>query len=482
MSNNHIQTPDWVKDAVFYQVFPDRFATSERVEKPSNLEAWDAPPTVMGFKGGDLLGVAEHLDHLERLGINAIYFNPIFQSAANHRYHTHDYFQVDPLLGGNDAFRELLDQAHARNIRVILDGVFNHASRGFFQFNHILECGPQSPYLDWFTVNAFPVNAYSDEEPNYRAWIGLPALPEFNTANPQVREYIFRIAEYWVNFGIDGWRLDVPFEIDDDAFWQEFRRRVKNANPEAYLVGELWGDSQRWLSGDQFDAQMNYLHQRACIAFFGARTLADLYPGGGFDPLQPIDAAGFTEQVERMLSLYDWEVTSVQMNLLDSHDTARFLTMVGDDKSALKLAMLFTMTMPGAPTIYYGDEVGLSGGYEPESRGGMPWDESCWDHDLLDYIRAAIQLRHDHPTLRRGQYQTVLAEGETAAYLRTLGQARTLVAFNAGDTAQSLVVTLDRPASQTQVLFGQPEQLERQNNTLQLRMPKRSGVVIALDQ
>ncbi|MEL7672767.1 MAG: glycoside hydrolase family 13 protein, partial [Chloroflexota bacterium] len=265
-----IQTPEWVKDAVFYQIFPDRFAKSERVVKPSNLEAWDAPPTVFGFKGGDLLGVEEHLDYLIDLGINAIYFNPIFQSASNHRYHTHDYFQVDPLLGGNDAFRTLLDAAHARGVRVVLDGVFNHCSRGFFQFNHLLECGAQSPYVSWFTAYGFPLNAYDeDHEPNYAAWWNLHALPKFNTDNPQVREFLWNVGEYWVRFGIDGWRLDVPYEIDDDAFWQEFRQRVKGANPDTYIVGEIWRESQRWLQGDQFDAVMNYIFTRATTAFFG---------------------------------------------------------------------------------------------------------------------------------------------------------------------------------------------------------------------
>ena len=297
-----IQTPEWVKDAVFYQIFPDRFARSTRVEKISNLESWDMPPTVYGFKGGDLLGVAEHLDYIADLGINAIYFNPVFQSASNHRYHTHDYYQVDPILGGNNALRELLDAAHARNIRIILDGVFNHASRGFFQFNHLLECGEQSPYLDWFTVKSFPLNAYVyDGKPNYGAWWDLHALPEFNTANPQVREYIFDIAAHWIKFGIDGWRLDVPYEIDDDDFWREFRRRVKGANPDAYIVGEIWHESERWMQGDQFDAVMNYIQTRACIGFFGAESLSPLHPGGGYEQIKPLNAINFAAEIERML-------------------------------------------------------------------------------------------------------------------------------------------------------------------------------------
>jgi cyclomaltodextrinase / maltogenic alpha-amylase / neopullulanase len=189
-------SPEWVHHAVFYQIFPDRFAFSQQVEKPRNLELWDKLPTPQGFKGGDLLGVYERLDYLQDLGINAIYLNPIFQSASNHRYHTHDYLQVDPLLGGDAAFLKLLDEAHKRDLKIILDGVFNHSSRGFFQFNHILETGSSSPYLDWFHVHKFPLHAY-EGAPNYDCWWGLAALPEFNTQNSQVRTLFSK----WQNTG-----------------------------------------------------------------------------------------------------------------------------------------------------------------------------------------------------------------------------------------------------------------------------------------
>ncbi|MBN1563743.1 MAG: glycoside hydrolase family 13 protein [Anaerolineae bacterium] len=478
-----IQTPDWVKDAVFYQIFPDRFASSARVEKPSNLEPWTAPPTVYGFKGGDLLGVVEHLDYLVDLGIKAIYFNPIFQSASNHRYHTHDYYRVDPILGGNEALRELLDAAHARQIRVVLDGVFNHASRGFFQFNHLLECGAQSPYLDWFTVKRFPLNAYEpNAKPNYGAWWNLPALPEFNTANPQVREFIFNVATYWIAFGIDGWRLDVPYEIDDDEFWREFRRRVRNANPDAYIVGEIWHESERWLRGDQFDAVMNYIQTRAAIAFFGAETLSSLKPGGGYDVLQPLAAGDFAAEIERMLALYDWEITTAQMNLLDSHDTPRFVTMVNGDTSALKLAMLFQLTMPGAPTIYYGDEVGLAGGHDPECRGGMPWDQAQWDMDLHAYVRAAVQVRHAYPALRRGSYHTRLAAETSYAFERIVGGDRIMVAFNTAQTPATLRIPLEQSARDARLVLGDGGSVSAnlEGDTLVIQAAPRSGVVVTL--
>ncbi|MBN1963038.1 MAG: glycoside hydrolase family 13 protein, partial [Anaerolineae bacterium] len=409
----------------------------------------------------------------------AIYFNPIFQSASNHRYHTHDYYQVDPILGGNKAFRKLLDAAHGRGMKVVLDGVFNHASRGFFQFNHLLECGAASPYLDWWVADEFPLNAYdpTGAKPNYGAWWDLPALPKLNTDTPAVREFIWSVAEYWVQFGIDGWRLDVPFEIDDDEFWREFRRRVKGANPEAYIVGELWEESHRWLAGDQFDAQMNYLFSRPAIAHFGRETLADLKHGPyAVDPVA--DAAEFAAAIEKTFTLYDWEVVQVQLNLLGSHDTPRYLTMVGEDESALKLGTLCQMTLPGAPCIYYGDELGLIGGYEPECRNAMPWDEvpALMAGDLWRAMRDAAMLRQRHKVLRRGTYTTVFAEGDLLAYRRDLGGQWALVAFNTARTSAPLTVPVP---GDFHVALGQPLAVMREGDTVTLDMPARHGVVLA---
>jgi len=443
----NIETPTWVKDAIFYQIFPDRFAKSDRVPKPANLESWDSPPTRYGFKGGDLLGVAEHLDHLEDLGVNAIYFNPIFQSASNHRYHTHDYYQVDPILGGNAAFGEMLDAAHARGIRVVLDGVFNHASRGLYEFQQTLENGIDSPYLDWFTfdlerlrdekqLEAYPGETRDEgfrrrketlKELGYQAWYQMPALPKLNTDTEAVRQFIFDVARHWIDFGIDGWRLDVPQEIDDDAFWREFRRVVKGANPEAYIVGEIWHDAHRWLHGDQFDAVMNYIFNRACLGFFGGESLDVSQRPGGYQ-LKRMRATEFADDVDDMLDLYNWQVTLAQFNLLSSHDMPRFLTLVREEKRALKLATLFQMTFPGAPCIYYGDEVGMKGGSDPDSRRAFRWDERDWDEDIRTFFGRAIALRHRHPVLRRGKYVRLLADDRQNVYaFARRGKRETLV-------------------------------------------------------
>lgn len=434
-------TPDWVKDAIFYQIFPDRFAKSDAVEKPHHLENWDSPPTTNGFKGGDLIGVIEHLDYLVELGINAIYFCPVFQSTANHRYHTHDYFRVDPILGGDEAFKKLLEAAHARNIRVVIDGVFNHASRGFYYFNHALENGRDSPYLDWFTFTKFPLHAYEDGQQGYAAWWNLKALPKLNTSNPQVREYIMRVAEYWIEQGIDGWRLDVPGDIDDDSFWREFRTRVKAINPEAYIVGEVWHRADRWLVGDQFDAVMNYQFTRAALSFcIGAKhAVKGLTHDLSYGELFEANAKQFADLLEQVQTWYPSEITYAQMNLLDSHDTARFLTIAKEDKRALKMAWLAMLTYPGAPTIYYGDEIGMEGGKDPDCRRSMNWDETTWDKDLLETLKRYIALRKKYRVFRRpGGYARLYAENQVYAFARQLHGETVIVALNSGDKIETI--------------------------------------------
>jgi len=482
-----MEMPDWAADAIFYQVFPDRFARSETVAKPTNLEPWDSPPTRHGFKGGDLLGIAEHLDYLLDLGVTALYLNPIFQSTANHRYHTHDYYQVDPILGGNQALRAFLDRAHQRGMRVILDGVFNHASRGFFQFSHIAENGPASPYVDWFYVNNFPLRPYNARrgKQGYEAWWNLPALPKLNVSTPAVREFLWDVAAYWIEFGADGWRLDVPAEIDDDLFWQEFRRRVRAVNPEAYLVGEIWDDARRWLQGDQFDAVMNYPVARACLGFFvGDRLARGQVAQSGYQQIDTLDASEFAQEIDRVLALYPRPVTEVQLNLLGSHDTPRFKTLARRDDSAYRLSTLFQMTYPGAPCIYYGDEIGMEGKHDPDCRGGFPWDEGQWDLELRSYVQRCIALRTAYGALRRGDFAWLLSGDGVVAYARHLGSETVLIVLNSNRRA----VTLDLPVA------GHLEEGSRVRDAWAdkaarvvggvlpaLTIPSRSGVVLVAD-
>ncbi|MFB8793182.1 MAG: glycoside hydrolase family 13 protein [Microcoleus sp.] len=488
-----IQTPDWVKHAVFYQIFPDRFAKSKQPRKRllQNFmwEEWHEIPTLQGYKGGDLWGVMEQLDYLQDLGINAIYFTPIFQSASNHRYHTHDYYQVDPMLGGNPAFKELLDAAHARNIKIVLDGVFNHASRGFFFFHDILENGPHSPWLDWFKIEGWPLSAYDGNLPaNYVGWDGNRALPEFNHDNPEVREYIMEIAEYWIKFGIDGWRLDVPFEIKTPGFWQEFRERVKAINPEAYIVGEVWEDGREWLDGTQFDGVMNYLFAGPTIAFAaGDRVDLAQIEGRSYRPYPPLFAKEYGDKIQDVLELYPWEIQLTQLNLLASHDTARLITIAGGDKKSVELATLLLLTFPGAPSIYYGDEVGLPGALDPDSRRGFPL-ESDWELDVLDYHKQLIALRHKYCALRTGSYQILLAEGTVYVFARILGDEEIVIAVNVA--TESANISFEAPVTERgrsvksphdKLLFGQGEFVwkgEGETRHLELMLPARSGLIL----
>jgi neopullulanase len=494
-----VDTPAWVRDAVFYQIFPDRFAASQQVPKPGPLEPWDAPPTNHGFKGGDLVGIADHLDYLEDLGVNAIYLTPIFQSASNHRYHTFDYRRVDPLLGDDAALRHLLDLAHGRGMRVILDGVFNHTGRGFWPFHHILENGAGSPYRDWFHIDHDVLEGRREFMPypprdappgtalGYQAWWGLPALPKLNTSNPDVREYLLSVAEHWLRFGIDGWRLDVPGEIDDPPFWQAFRQRCRAIRPDAYLVGEIWITAPDWVAGDRFDALMNYPLAEAILGYVGGSSL-DMGIVHGHNEyrqhVHPLDGAGFAARLVELLGIYEADVVAVQLNLLGSHDAPRVRTVLGGDLAAVRMATLLQFLLPGAPCIYYGDEIGLTGGNDPANRGGFPWDEAHWETDLRAFVRSAIRLRASEAALRHGATSALGAEGPAMAIERRLDPARVVLALNPGDGPLELPVTLDgigagrlEPIPLDGTGDGPPAAVELTDGLGRIPLPPRTGSV-----
>ncbi|HCM41152.1 MAG: hypothetical protein A2070_00410 [Bdellovibrionales bacterium GWC1_52_8] len=448
--------PEWVKSAVFYQIFPDRFAKSETLEKPRGLEPWDSAPTCNGFKGGDLLGATERLDWLVDLGVNAVYLNPIFTSTANHRYHTFDYMSVDPILGGDQSFTTFLNEAHRRGIRVILDGVFNHASRGFYQFNHTLENGKDSPYRDWFHFDEEPLlqgkslRAYPEEPhhaPAYKAWWNLHALPKFNVRNSEARAYLLDCARKWTALGIDGWRLDVPAEIDDRSFWDEFREVVLSINPEAYLVGEIWDESPDWVrDGKPFHAVMNYPLTRALLGFCGGNhlDLPETHRVGSYRSIQPMNAEGFSKVIQRLFEVYGLETLGLQLNLLDSHDTPRFLTSVKGKEEILKQAFLFLCTFPGAPCVYYGDEIGMSGRHDPDCRKSFPWEKESHNHSVLASFRESIALRKQYPVLVSGEFHEIRTQDQEIyafARLGNAGEPAVLVVLNTSDKEKT--VTLD---------------------------------------
>ncbi|MFB9326890.1 alpha-glycosidase [Paenibacillus aurantiacus] len=420
------EPPAWVKDAVFYQIFPERFANGDPSNDPANVEPWGGKPTPSNFFGGDLQGVIDHLDYLSDLGINAIYFCPIFEATTNHKYDTQDYMRVDKHFGTNEKVKELVDACHKRGIRVLLDAVFNHAGATFGPFLDVKEKGAQSEYADWFYVRDWPLRV-ENGIPTYDTFAFEPIMPKLNTENEDVKKYLLGAAKYWIEeIGIDGWRLDVANEVDHQ-FWREFRQTVKSVNKDAYILGEIWHDSMMWLQGDQFDAVMNYPFTNAVLDYAAYGK---------------IDGAGFANAIGKQLGAYPQQVGEVAFNLLDSHDTARLLTLCSGDERRMKLAALFQLTYPGTPCIYYGDEVGMTGGHDPDCRKCMVWDEADQNGELLRFYRTLIALRKDHQSLRSMDIRFLHAEARDAAIVyERIGEAasdRFIIAMNAGGRSRTV--------------------------------------------
>ncbi|MGL1935510.1 MAG: glycoside hydrolase family 13 protein [Fibrobacterales bacterium] len=434
LNNSHNFAPSWVKSAIFYQIFPDRFARSSSVTPIGVYKEWGSEPTYANIMGGNLRGVIEKLDYLTDLGITALYLCPIFTSASNHRYHTHDYFEIDPILGTLDDFKELIAAAHDRDIKIVLDGVFNHCSRGFFQFNSVLEQGEESPFTEWFHINHYPIKPYTRTKTvEYECWWNNKALPKFNTDNAEVRNFIFSVAEYWLSLGIDGWRLDVPNEIDDDSFWREFRKRVKAINADAYIVGEIWDDPSRWLAGDQFDAVMNYRIRQAVL-----NVLCKVPKGDQSSLGNKISTEHFLRLLQKSFTVSE---PHAQMNLLGSHDTHRIMTIAKGSHERVMQAFALLFFLPGAPCIYYGDEIGLAGGADPECRRCFPWDTVEAESPLFVFVKEMISLRKRHRTLQSG-----------ACCIEAKGGALTIIRTHLGDRVS---LTLEIGSKSTEIVINE---------------------------
>jgi cyclomaltodextrinase / maltogenic alpha-amylase / neopullulanase len=461
-----MSVPAWVADAVFYQIFPDRFANGDPSNDPPGSQPWGAPPTIWGFQGGDLRGILDHLDYLGDLGVTALLLNPIFLASSNHRYNTTDYYRIDPKLGSEADFVALREAVHARGMRLVLDGVFNHCGRGFFAFADLLENESHSPYLHWFHVKRFPLHAYGPgEAENYLAWWKFKSLPKFNTDTPAVRRYLLGVARHWVEQGIDGWRLDVPNEINDDSFWAEFRQTVKQANPDAYLVGEIWDGDPRWVGPDHFDGLLNYPLREVVLGFLSGKG-----PG----------AAEFGRRTVELLARYAPENGYAHYLSLGSHDTERLRTLCSGDQRRVRLAFLFQFCYPGAPGIYYGDEIGLEGGKDPDSRRAFPWDPARWDTGLRDWVRRLAHLRRARAVLRRGDFRWLASDeaGRTAAFARSLGSERAVLALNASDSAHTLQLSAEQAGlSEGQVLSSAlgGEACRVEAGFLRLKLPPLGG-------
>lgn len=415
------QAPDWSRGAVYYQIFPERFAVGNPSKSLHDYARWDAQPTRENFLGGDLEGIRQKLPYLASLGAECLYLTPVFAADFNHKYAARDYFRVDPDFGTNGELAALVSQAHARGIRVLLDGVFNHCGVHFAPFQDLMKNGEASPFRDWFYVKRWPIEV----DPACYECVGdYPYMPRLRTPNPEVREFILKAMLYWLDeAGIDGWRLDVADEIDVSTL-RYLREGVKARHPEALLLGETWGDAGRLVSeGGALDAAMNYLFRDAMVDYFAKGA---------------IDEAQLDGRLQRMLMKYPDDVNLRMYNCLGSHDTARFLTESGGEAWRLKLAVAFQMLFPGSPAVYYGDEIGMAGANDPLCRAGMAWERA--DEGLLDWTRRWIALRKRSRAVRLGSYKTLLADPEKGlfAFERVYEGERLAAAFNRGGAAQTL--------------------------------------------
>lgn len=411
--------PQWAKEAVFYQILPDRFENGDQSNDPEGTLPWGEHPEGDSFFGGDLQGILNRIGHLNELGVNAVYLTPVFLSPSNHKYDTINYREVDPHFGDKELLRKLVQECHDRGIRVMLDAVFNHAGEQFEPFQDVLEKGEQSEYKDWFHLGEFPVSV-QDGVPNYETFGFFGHMPKLNTAHPDVKEYLIETAVMWMQeTGIDGWRLDVANEVDHQ-FWRDFRIAVKQANKDALIVGEVWSDSLRWLQGDQFDSVMNYPLTDLVLSFFAERS---------------ISAAQFAEQMNRLLMRYPQQTNETLFNVLSSHDIPRVMTRCGGDIGRLKQAVVYQLTTMGLPCVYYGDEFGMEGGDDPDCRRCMVWDEEYQNKDIFDFYKLLIALRKERHALRSGRFRVLLAEADSGSlvYERLDGKEHFTVWMNRSD-------------------------------------------------
>lgn len=370
--------PEWFKQAVVYNIFPDSFASGRRSLQREKEEArLENGQICKNRLGGTIRGITENLDYIQDMGFTCIYLNPIFPAGEYHKYDVLDYYHIDPLMGTEEDFRRLVAKLHERGMKIIIDGVFNHCSWEFFAFEDVVLKGECSRYCKWFYDLEFPVTKPEDPEeiPSYACFAYERKMPKLSTAEREVQMYFADVGAYWIReFHVDGWRLDVANEVDRN-FWRKFRSAVKKENPEAVLIGEVWENAETWLRGDAFDSVMNYDFRRICKEFFAENSP---------------DALKMAYQFEKMRLRYPANIVSGQLNLLDSHDVPRFLSLCCKNPSRWKLACILLMLMPGVPSLFYGDEQGIEGVKETEYRRAMDWrgqDPYC------EFIRALIHIR-----------------------------------------------------------------------------------------
>ena len=421
-AGDHPAPPDWAEGFLWYQIFPDRF---RRVDVPGEeaVEPWGSKRVANEYRfGGNLKGILEAVPYLAELGVGVVYMTPIFLSDTSHRYNTFDYYQIDPLLGSLEDLRNLADALHARNIRIVLDGVFNHCGLGFAPFRDAMEKGKASEYYDWFFFGAqYPCGYMTFGE----KWAYMPKL---NMQNEACAAYFLDVGRYWLREAhVDGWRLDVSPEVYPD-FWRQFRRAVLQTKPDAIMIAECWHDSREWCTvGDMFDGTMHYVLSEAIWKFFAERRWS---------------LAEFDAGVNRAMMLYPQEVQNSMWNFLSSHDTARMLTRCGGRVKAMRAAVFFQMTHPGVPVIYYGDELAMRGGPDPDCRRSMTWDKVD-GNAMLAYYKRLTHMRGESEVLREGTLRTwEVGEDGLYAYLRQTERETVLCALNTSERAIRRMIRL----------------------------------------
>lgn len=366
----------WMKSAVFYEIFVDRFFRGDNEKDAGYINLkWGDIPNPKSFAGGDLKGIIQKLDYLKDTGITALYLTPIFRSVSNHKYDISDYTDIDPQFGDKATFRQLVEEAHKRGIKVVLDAVFNHCSEKLAQFQDVLKKGKASEYYDWFIIHGDKI-----EKANYEYFGVCTYMPKLNTSNKEVRKYLIDIALYWIReYGIDGWRLDVSDEVSHD-FWRHFREAVKAEKEDCVILGENWHDSYPYLRGDQFDGIMNYALTKACTDYFASGTL---------------DADGFAKRLCALYVRNTKQVNAMMLNLLDSHDTHRFYTLLKKDTDKLICALAVIYMHTGAALIYYGTEVPLEGAYDPDCRRTMDWSVENTPTYIRNICKSLAKIREE---------------------------------------------------------------------------------------
>ncbi|MBM7586485.1 glycosidase [Bacillus pakistanensis] len=436
--------PQWVKNTVWYQIFPERFANGNSSNDPNGALPWGSnEPSPDNFFGGDLEGVLENISYLKDLGINGIYFTPIFKAFSNHKYDTIDYLELDPAFGDKETFKRLIKACHDQDIKVMLDAVFNHSGFYFPPFQDVLQHGEKSKYKDWFHIHDFPIK--TEPVPNYDTFAFTPFMPKLNTENNEVKDYLLNVARYWIEeFDIDGWRLDVANEIDHQ-FWREFRQEVKAIKPDLYILGEIWHDSMPWLRGDQFDAVMNYPFTTNLLNLFAK---------------QSISSKQFVENMTNVLHMYPKNIHDVAFNLVGSHDTPRVLNECNQDENRAKQIFTFLLTFIGTPCIYYGDEIGMSGGQDPGCRKCMEWDGEKQNRDLFTHIQTLIRLRKKEPLLANEGTLSFLPpelHRDSIAFTKSDGKQTVLVLMNCSEQDINYTLPFDLKGKTIKNLYTSKE-------------------------